>query len=155
MYYLKINVQENQTELRQPLYSTIKKIILYLFFFKSFFLFGQNTTYNKCDSIFDIAKTNYKKAKDLFISLDTKYVVEPIKKIYFLRFSFDNKDYVFLKEQIKILIEKNGFSIQQVNTNNCNFYSILASGELSEWYKKTFKSYYPIWLKKILAKWRL
>jgi len=130
----------------------MKKTIFCLILFNPFFLFTQNTTYDKCDSIFGIAKTNYLKAKDLFISLDKKYLVEPSQKISFLRYSFDNKDYIFLKEQIKILIEKNGFSIQQVNLNSYNFYSTLASGELSEWYKDTFKNYYPIWLKKNIGK---
>ena len=124
---------------------------LFLLFLMPFYLFCQNPAYRLYDSIYVIAETDYIKAKSMFQAIRKKYPIDPLLIGSFLAYSYDHKDYSFLKEEVSYLIKCHGFTMQGSKAA-FNYYALFISGELSVWHKKTYHKYYPKWYKKNIDK---
>ena len=129
----------------------MKTCKLLLLFLMPFYLFCQNPAYRLCDSILALAETDYAKAKNQLISVSKKHSIDPCQRVNFLMYSYNHKDYSFLKSQVKYLIKQHGFTMQG-DKAAFNYYSLFISGELSAWHKRTYHKYYPKWYKKNIDK---
>lgn len=129
----------------------MKYIVLLATVFITLNSFSQNLSYK---IIFDsinplLEKGNYKEAKALWISTESKYKIDPQQEYLFICESLINDDITFFKERILKLMEKAGVSFtpgdslpQNLNGYNTIFYD----KGVMKWLIEKSTEIYPKWI---------
>lgn len=133
----------------------MKHIFILLFLFQivnNNFYFSQNRSFNVIfENIDSIVSTNYPKAKQMMISLEKKYQVDPAEKLLFLNYSLENNDIRYYKTSVKDLMKNHGYSFSKydfkIKTRNYELLELLKKHQLENWMYRQSEKLYPLWIK--------